>query len=235
MPANTRMRERVHLRQTLESRGSPVSPLAPQAGPTNPGSCPGSGRAWRAAGERLYAAAATVLQNVDSCRTRTYYLYSSSGMRVKTEGLLTGHNLLMLWHNSYMLIGRLIWSCNCALLRQGQAPPGFMLRPSALFRGHHRSQHNCPSTLYQNIFLFHWTLFEAVKSGQKWKYLSLVSLSRLQFHVSALICEFHSDTARTQFGQHSRLILNNGFTQIISTFLVSSVGFRNDSGLDLAL
>ena len=168
---------------------------------------------------------------------RTTYIHasSSSGMRVKTEGLLTGHNLLMLWHNSYMLIGRLIWSCNCALLRQGQAPPGFMLRPSALFRGHHRSQHNCPSTLYQNIFLFHWTLFEAVKSGQKWKYLSLVSLSRLQFHVSALICEFHSDTARTQFGQHYRLILNNGFTQIISTFLVSSVGFRNDSGLDLAL
>ena len=122
MPANTRMRERVHLRQTLESRGSPVppSPLAPQAGPTNPGSGPGSGRAWRGrAGERLYAAAATVLQNVDSCRTRTYYLYPRlSFLRNESENLRNTN-----WTQSIDALTQLlqaaevqlIWVCNRAI------------------------------------------------------------------------------------------------------------------------
>ena len=119
MPANTRMRERVHLRQTLESRGFPPSPLAPQPGPTNPGSGPGSPRAWRAAGERLYAAAATVLQNVDSCRTWTYYLYPRlSFLRNQGENLRNTNWTQSLDALTQLLQAaevQLIWVCNCAI------------------------------------------------------------------------------------------------------------------------
>ena len=95
------------------------SPLAPQPGPTNPGCGPGSGRAWRAAGERLYAAAATVLQNVDSCRTWTYYLYPRlSFLRNQGENLRNTNWTQSLDALTQLLQAaevQLIWVCNRAI------------------------------------------------------------------------------------------------------------------------
>ena len=173
MPANTRVRERVHLRQTLESRGGspvPPSPLAPHPGPTNPGSGPGSGRAWRAAGERLYAAAATVLQNVDSCRTRTYYLYPRlSFLRNEGENLRNTN-----WTQSIDALTQLlqaaevqlIWVCNRAIASTRSNSTRFHVEAICTIQRASQVTAQLPLDAVSKHFLVPLKPFEAVKAAK---------------------------------------------------------------------